>query len=435
VVAEVFDGQNNLLARGTTGPVDFNAKAKPNSITVTIFLRPVNAFTFANSAATPTVCSTLTSDRAAHTATTLENGKVLIAGGYQLSDGNAPTYLNSTEIYDPIAGTITPGPNLNIPRAYHTATHVPGTQYTVIAGGEGMGSANAALQVGEIYDESANSFTVELMAAARSRHVAAVPLANQTSGAPGLVVIIGGQDGNGPLTSVEIWDPANNFTMTPLNIPAPGRTEAAAVPIACGVLVVGGYDGVAGAKTVTGVTSPNCSTFGIYNGDLSLQNPHIFPLAGTLAGGSIIVMDGFAAQPRSTSDLSSATNSCEVISTSMTDGTMSDAACPNAPSDVRGFGGAAPLLNGRLLVGAGGGPPGVTASATADVLLQENGINYVKTSNLAEARVQAAFTTLQDGTVLVTGGYRAGSDGNPQTVNSVEVYQPEYVISSTSAYQ
>jgi hypothetical protein len=55
--------------------------------------------------------------RSSHTATLLENGLVLITGGYNGS------YVSTAELYDPSTGTFsyTTG-NLNTARSYHTAT-------------------------------------------------------------------------------------------------------------------------------------------------------------------------------------------------------------------------------------------------------------------------------------------------------------------------
>ena len=50
-------------------------------------------------------------DEISHTASVLTNGKVLVAGGYGVSNFS---YMNSAELYDPSTGTWTATGNMNI---------------------------------------------------------------------------------------------------------------------------------------------------------------------------------------------------------------------------------------------------------------------------------------------------------------------------------
>lgn len=59
--------------------------------------------------------------RFSHTATTLNNGMVLIAGGFGDSFGNSG-YLANAELYNPATGTFTVTGSLNTAREYHSAT-------------------------------------------------------------------------------------------------------------------------------------------------------------------------------------------------------------------------------------------------------------------------------------------------------------------------
>jgi hypothetical protein len=72
---------------------------------------------------TPTSGSMSPADRCMHTATLLQNGMVLIAGGNSslsgLPNGQA---LFSAELYDPTAGTFTLTGRMNTSRERHTAT-------------------------------------------------------------------------------------------------------------------------------------------------------------------------------------------------------------------------------------------------------------------------------------------------------------------------
>jgi len=86
-------------------------------------------FTFNNT-------GSLTTARLIHTATLLNNGKVLVAGG--TPDFNTP--LSSAELYDPASGTWTATGTLNTARFFHTATLLPNGK-VLVAGGHLMAVA------------------------------------------------------------------------------------------------------------------------------------------------------------------------------------------------------------------------------------------------------------------------------------------------------
>jgi hypothetical protein len=71
-------------------------------------------------------------DRFNHTATLLQNGKVLIAAGFN-NDSNP---LNLAELYDPAKKTFSFTGNLQHPRVFHTATLLQGGKVLVAAGAD-----------------------------------------------------------------------------------------------------------------------------------------------------------------------------------------------------------------------------------------------------------------------------------------------------------
>jgi hypothetical protein len=103
--------------------------------------------------------------RADHTATTLPDGRVLIAGGGVLGgvdrQGNRVVELSTTaELFDPatLAFTVVPGA-LVTPRTKHTATPL-GDGRVLLAGGLGAGpNGGTVLDSGEIFDPRTGAFT------------------------------------------------------------------------------------------------------------------------------------------------------------------------------------------------------------------------------------------------------------------------------------
>lgn len=143
--------------------------------------------------------------RADHTATWLADGRVLVIGG---RDTNGP--LGSTEIYDPAAPAVSAfsaGPDLNLARSGQSATLLQdGT--VLVAGGDSAGTA-------EIYDPGTGQFTLlpAQLGTPRAFHGAALLNSGQ--------VLLAG--GSGGLTSAEVYSPATGAFTPAANGLATGR--------------------------------------------------------------------------------------------------------------------------------------------------------------------------------------------------------------------
>jgi hypothetical protein len=100
----------------------------------------------------------LTTARCFHTAILLLDGRVLIAGG---QNGASADPLSSTEIYDPVAKTFTPGPNMTVGRTWHTAALLVNGRVLIVGGEQTPPGANGIEPGGsaELFDPAAGSFT------------------------------------------------------------------------------------------------------------------------------------------------------------------------------------------------------------------------------------------------------------------------------------
>lgn len=169
--------------------------------------------------------------RAGHSATLLPNDKVLIAGGYN------GTYLSSTEIFDPQTQSFSNGPAMTTARSGHPITGLNNGKI-LFAGGVGVGWS--FLQSAELYNISTNSFSATgSMTTARESHTATL-LKN------GTVLVTGGhKDRRAYMTvysSAEIYNPSSGKFESIGNMMIK-RHKHDAIGLADGkVLITGGSD-------------------------------------------------------------------------------------------------------------------------------------------------------------------------------------------------
>src|SRR5215469_13753998 len=109
-----------------------------------------------SSAGAFTATGAMTTARYWHTATLLNNGQVLIAGGVTNSSFLATA---SAELYDPSRGTFSPTGNMTAPRAAHSAILLPDGRVLIAGGSSGLGENVPWLTTAEIYDPSTGTFT------------------------------------------------------------------------------------------------------------------------------------------------------------------------------------------------------------------------------------------------------------------------------------
>jgi hypothetical protein len=315
--------------------------------------------------------------RTAHTATVLQGGKVLIAGGsscyfssYYFSD-NCP--LDSAELYDPATGTFTVTGTMTVKRTSHTATLLKDGR-VLVAGGSGASA--------ELYDPATGKFAATgSMSTGRSNHTAT--LLND-----GKVLIVGGSGVNAQLATAELYDPATgNFTATgSLN---EARTNHSASLLADGrVLIAGGFLGRA-PRSSAELYDP---ATGMFSAAGMMTSARTNFTATVLANSNVLLTGG--------DDAHGTVATAEVY-----DATSGSFTSTGQMKLARVNHVAALLANGSVLVAG--------SDATAELYDATAG-TFSQTGGMRAARQLAAAALLQDGRVLVTGG----SD-----TSSAELYQ------------
>lgn len=235
-----------------------------------------------NAPASTTVLAPLAHARWGHTATLLNNGKVLIAGG---SDTNGMP-LSSVELYDPAAGgsTRTLAP-LSTARYLHTAT--PLDNGTVLFLGGNGGANGPPISSVELYNPSSAGTTLSLapLSVARVNHTATL-LGN------GSILVVGGAMGGGlpsNASSVEIYDPAANGSTASLSPLIVNRERHTANLLDSGkVLIVGGNTDQ--SIGITSVELYNPIAFGTTQLLTPLSKGRFFHTTTSMEDGSFLII-------------------------------------------------------------------------------------------------------------------------------------------------
>jgi hypothetical protein len=308
------------------------------------------------------------SKRAAHTATLLANGKVLVTGGFNSTD-----VLATAELFDPATGTFTPTGAMTTARFSHTATLLANGKVLVTGGSDNLGDL-----------ATHDSHTAILRAKSKA-------------------LVRGASDNSGDLATAELYEPATG-TFTATGAMSEVRSEHTATLLGNGkVLVAGGA-----ADNVAELYDPASGTFTATTGELVVGG-RWGCTATLLNDGTVLIAGG-----RDAEDVFDAfpLNDAELFNPAT--GTFT---ATGAMTQFRYNHTAALLKNGRvLLTGGFNGVPVPDAE-----LFDPTTGTFSASGTLGTARAQHTATLLNDGNVLVAGGF---SFVAPGSFSSAEVFDP-----------
>jgi hypothetical protein len=308
-------------------------------------------------------------ERAAHTATRLTNGRVLVAGGIRTGEAA----LASAELYDPQKRTFSPTGQMTAVRSSHTATLLR-NGLVLVAGG---------------FDDEDPVRTAELYDPATGRFTRTGPLSIPRGGATatllvdGRVLVAGGYDGDRSLASADLYDPKTGRFARTGAMGAPRAAHAATRLRDGRVLLTGGGNLQDSVLRSAEIYDPRTGRFSA-TGSLTIRrHKHA---AALLRNGRVLVVGGSDER-----DWEHRYRSAEVFDPR--GGRFTRAPAP-AQARFKMPDAVVTTPSGAVLVAGG-----------ATVVERFAAGRFLPVARLDAARYYSTATLLRDGSLLVVGGY------------------------------
>jgi WD40 repeat protein len=349
----------------------------------------------------------MTHPREDDTATLLPDGRVLIAGGYDLVDGpDAFHYLASAELYDPSTHKFTRTGSMDIPRSGAAATLLADGR-VLIVGGEGCKDparcterdwtngdwpGSVGLKSAELYDPTTGRFTLTGSMSEPSDSPSATLLPD------GRVLVVDGGD-----NVVEAYNPTTGKFARVGTLSHPNGGAVALLPSGKVFVFENNLPGP-GAEVFDPSTGLSSSIRSVALGDESQDQA---ATAISLEDGRVLAwVVAFNANVSYLYTYDPATNA-------LTEEGSIDAPAGWVPS------GAVLLRDGRVLFAGGSVDSAgvITGTDLAGVYDPATGFHLLD-SKMATTPDGQTMTTLADGTVLIAGG------DNGDILNSAEIFEP-----------
>jgi hypothetical protein len=315
-----------------------------------------------------------------HTATRLGDGKVLLAGGgSEALDSGSLGAQPTAEVYDPVSGEFSAAPSMSLPRVFHTATLLPDGRVLIAGGRSNTNATSTATDSVEVYDPEAGAFSVlpAKMSSARARHTA-------TLLKDGQVLLAGGFDGFGHSSTADRFDPSSG-AFTGVSMLAK-RGQHAAERLSDGRVLIAGGRGDQGALRSAELYDPASGQFS--PSGAVLPSDRLIFKANRLDDGRVFISPGGGEKPddrvylyEPASDRFSPVGGATMLGCLESEATTLD--------------------DGKILLS--GGLVSGEETATAEVFSPAERFR-VTTSRMPYALALSSATRLGDGKILIAGG-------------------------------
>jgi len=329
-----------------------------------------------------------------HSATRLDDGRVLVAGG--VTAGLAPSA--DAEVFDPGSGTWAMVDPLPASRTNHSATLITAVSalqnQVLVVGGVVDGTTSSSCIA---FDPSLGTWSpAAALGQARASHAAAVTGSK--------LLVAGGTAGGAfnALASADLFDPVMPSTWTTVGSLATPRVGSSAhsLDAADGVLIAGGVYALEQTTASAEIFDPNGPTGPGFGGagTMSVGRAY-FPLV-RLQDGQLLAAGGMNSYDFAV------TNVQATATTDRYDPTMGTWT-PGPPMSVDRYRFTTTLLeNGSLLATGGltGGTSLTQMVLDSPELLDPGFISWLPTDPMLQVRAFHSASRLDDGTVLVVGG-------------------------------
>jgi hypothetical protein len=369
--------------------------------------------TVTNAAGNQVAALAMTTPRANAAAIRLRDGRVLICGG--TATGQVGGILASAELYDPAARTFAATGSMTVPRAGQTITMLHDGRVLLTGGVKNVGF-RSELASAEIYDPASGTFSATgSMSVPREGHTA-------TLLRDGRVLVVGGSDnGTHTLDTAEVYDPSIGAFSRAGHLNQPRVAHVAALLGTGKVLIAGGGRGGMPGGYISYDTAelynPSTRTFSPMLARMHYDR--VGAAAVRLNDGRVLIVGGKSGKVmvgmRTLAGMAPL-NTAEIYDPEagifVATGNMS------APHYLAT---ATMLNNGNVLV-VGGYTiqgPAVVGMRDAEVFLTESNV-FSHVGQTHVARLTNTATLLNDGEVLIAGGV----NGNSLITASVEFYSP-----------